>query len=108
MKKNTSKLTLLVNSCDKYADVIEVFFDILRRKWADCPYKIVLNTETYEYKDNDFDISCPCGGGEWSDRTLISLNCIETDYVFFCWMISFYKRLSINRLSNNSYQRLVK
>lgn len=42
-------LTILVNSTEKYADCWEPFFTLLEAYWPDCPYEIVLNTETSAY-----------------------------------------------------------
>ena len=50
------KLTVLVNSCDSYSDLWNTFFDVLRLQWHDCPYEIILNTETKNYSYNGFNI----------------------------------------------------
>ena len=39
-------LTLLVNTSDGFEDCWAPFFTLLARYWPDCPYPIVLNTET--------------------------------------------------------------
>ena len=38
------RATLLVPSCDRYADVWRPFFALLRRNWPDCPFRVVLGT----------------------------------------------------------------
>ena len=60
--------TLLVNSCDAYSDLWEPFFKMLGVHWPDCPYPIVLNTESKAFKHVAFDVKTfslyPAGGGQ--------------------------------------------
>ncbi len=49
-------MTILVNSCDAYADCWEPFFSLMKIYWADCPYDIVLNSETKTYSDDSLKI----------------------------------------------------
>lgn len=43
-------LAILVVSCDRYADLWEIFFTLFDRYWPDCPYKVYLGTnfKTFE------------------------------------------------------------
>jgi hypothetical protein len=41
-----SDLTILVNTCDGFEDCWQPFFTLFKRFWPECPYPIVLNTET--------------------------------------------------------------
>jgi len=52
------KCTVLVNSCDAYADLWDPFFLLFTKYWGDCPYPIVLNTETLQYNNDQLDIKC--------------------------------------------------
>ena len=36
------RVTLLVPSCDRYADVWAPFFALLRRNWPACPFRVVV------------------------------------------------------------------
>lgn len=40
-----SKCTIVINTCDEYSDVWELFFKAFEEYWEACDYKIVLNTE---------------------------------------------------------------
>ena len=42
--KGPSSVPLLVVSCDKYADVWPYFFGLLRLRWPDCPFPILLGS----------------------------------------------------------------
>ena len=39
------QLTVLVASCDKYADILPAFSVLFRKYWPDCPFEVVLVTE---------------------------------------------------------------
>ena len=38
------RVTLLVPSCDRYADLWPPFFALLRRQWPDCPFPVVVGS----------------------------------------------------------------
>lgn len=50
--------TILVCSCDSYEDCWEPFFELFRKYWPDCPYDIVLNTESKAFRMDGLDIAC--------------------------------------------------
>ncbi len=43
--------SILVNTCDSYADCWGPFFTLFRRYWPDCPAPILLNTERLVFND---------------------------------------------------------
>jgi hypothetical protein len=49
-------LAILVNSTDRYADTWAPFFTLFAAYWPGCPYEIVLNTETLDYRHPGLDI----------------------------------------------------
>lgn len=83
MSKNN--VTILVNSCDKYEDAWIPFFKLLKIQWPDCPYDIVLSTETKTFNCDCFDVRTVNSSPElsWSSRLKNVLNQIETEYVLF-------------------------
>ena len=73
--------TVLVCSCDKYADLLKPFIELWRRFWPDCPFELVLVTETDPHVAG-FDRVIACGGGSnWCPRLVAALNQIDTPYV---------------------------
>lgn len=50
--------TILICSCDSYADCWEPFFKLFKKYWANCPYQIILNTESAKFEYNGLDIIC--------------------------------------------------
>lgn len=55
-RKNIDECTILVNSCDSYEDLWEPFFSLFYKYWPDCPYQIILNTESKSYNFKPLDI----------------------------------------------------
>lgn len=52
----TKKCTILISSCDAYADILPAFFTLLKKYWPDLEYDIALSTESTNYHDSDLDI----------------------------------------------------
>lgn len=80
----TNKLTIVVNTCDAYNDVLSLFFAAFKEYWQDCPYDIVINSELLEYseypaKTNNYN------GREWGGRLLSTLNGIKTEYILMLY-----------------------
>ena len=76
--------TVLVASCDKYADLLGPFSALWRKFWPDCPFEVVLVTESEpaDAKELCFDRVVACGaGGNWCGRLVQALDTINTPYV---------------------------
>ena len=79
---NSEDCTVLVVSCDGYADVVPPFEALWRKFWPDCPFTTVLLTETLPAEDGVFDRvvrTGPCLS--WSRRVEQGLAQIATPYV---------------------------
>ncbi len=81
-----SDCTVVVCSCDAYADVWDPFFTLLKKYWPDNPFPIVLNTETKSYSYDGLDIQTfklyeKEEKVAWSKRLMDHLRKIETKYV---------------------------
>lgn len=50
--------TILVNSCDSYSDTWNPFFSLFKKFWPDCPFEIILNTESLHYFHDGLDVKC--------------------------------------------------
>lgn len=76
--------TVLVSSCDSYKDILDVFFELLKRFWPNLNYEIVLSTETLNYKSNYFEIKNIHPKNKdctWTERMSECLEQIKTKYV---------------------------
>ncbi len=79
MNKNIS---ILINSCDNYQDVVHLNLCAFEEYWSNCFYPIYINTETTNYDSNIFNIiSLNSGFANWGKRFIDSLNTIKTDFV---------------------------
>ena len=81
--RNTNDCTIVVSTCDAYRDLWPAFFALFKRYWPDCPYKIVLNTETLDFQWPGLEIEA-FGFGEnmtWGKRLRKTLKKIQTDQV---------------------------
>jgi len=85
MKDFDKNLTILVTSCDKYSDLWIPFIKLFRKFWSDCPYKLVLISESIICKEFDETILCDKGrkeGRKSSAETIcIALSQLTTPYV---------------------------
>ena len=46
---NSDKVTIVLNSCDKYEALWYPFFELFRIHWPSCSYPLILNTKTKDY-----------------------------------------------------------
>lgn len=75
-------ISVLVNSCDKYEKIWPVFFDMFKRFWPDCKYRVYLNTESKDYIREDMEIyMLHSQKSTWSARLIECLARINTEYV---------------------------
>ncbi len=82
-------LTIFVNTSDNFEDCWDPFFKLFKHFWNDCPYPIVLNTETKDYHFDGLNISCSkVSVGEsrklsWSECLARGLDSINTPYILY-------------------------
>jgi len=82
-------LTIFVNTSDNFEDCWDPFFKLFKTYWPDCPYPIVLNTETKEYKYEGLNIICSkVAAGEsrrlgWSECLMRALDRIDSTYILY-------------------------
>lgn len=81
------ELTIVVNTCDAYHDVLDIFFHALRDYWPDCPYPLVINTESkhYTHPARVHHHTTPNGMDDWGARLRATLQTIDSDYVMMLY-----------------------
>jgi hypothetical protein len=81
------ELTIVVNTCDAYHDVLNIFFHALNNYWPNCPYPVVINAEshTYDYKAEVHNYFSITGEDDWGDRLLSTLGGLDTDFVLMLY-----------------------
>ena len=98
-KSSKNKCTVLVNSCDGYDDLWYPFFELFKKFWANCPYEIVLNTESKMYENPDLDIrccNCQSKNLPYGKRLKNCLKTIKTPYVILM-LDDFFLRKPVNQ-----------
>lgn len=90
--------TVLVCSCDSYEDTWEPFFKLFWKYWPDCPFKVVLNTESKKYERDRVECFGLYKKDErvfYGERLLTHLNKIDTAYVLIL-MDDFFLRKTVD------------
>lgn len=85
-QKQDNRCTILVNSCDAYADVWPLFCAAFQEHWANCPYPLLINTESIEFSDPNINarthvIHNSAQRSPWGRRLLSTLEDLTTEYV---------------------------
>lgn len=82
----SERCVIVVNSCDAYADVWPLFCAAFKEHWANCPFRLVINTESLSYSDPALRISThilkDCEQHlAWGGRLLETLRDQPSEYV---------------------------
>ena len=78
-------MVILINSTDSFADAWPAFFRLFSIYWPDCPYRLVLNTETAEFEHSSLNIAslAHMNKKSWSSSLIEALRSISDDYVLY-------------------------
>ncbi len=80
-------VTLVVSSCDKYSDLWDPFFTLLKKYWdPDMPIVLVTESRPYSFEGLDIrtlDLYQPGEIPPWSELQMKALEQIDTDFVLF-------------------------
>jgi hypothetical protein len=82
----TDRCVIVINSCDAYFDVWPLFLAAFREHWPDCPFRLVLNTESRTFADPALNLSAHVLKGDeqgiaWGGRLLATLADLDSEYV---------------------------
>jgi hypothetical protein len=84
-----SDLTVLINTSDGFEDCWDPFFTLFKRYWPDCPYPLVLNTETKSFNFPGLQLTCSQVAQRagrrlnWSQCLMACLDSIPTPHVLY-------------------------
>ncbi len=87
--ESANELTIFINTSDNFEDCWHPFFTLFARYWPNCPYSIVLNTETKDYSFKGLRIVCAkVAIGEnrrltWSECLARALDSMHTPYILY-------------------------
>jgi len=75
------RVTLLVPSCDRYADLWAPFFALLRRHWPDCPFRVVVGSNHLPCSEAGAKALCIGDDVDWSRGVRAMVERVETPAV---------------------------
>lgn len=75
------RVTLLVPSCDRYADLWAPFFALLRRHWPDCPFRVVVGSNHLPCAEAGAQALCIGDDVDWSRGVRAMVERVETPAV---------------------------
>jgi hypothetical protein len=80
-------LTIVVNTCDAYHDVLKIFFYALQEYWPELPYPVVINAESnaYSYSAQVHNFHSGTGVDDWGSRVRSTLASIDTEFVMMLY-----------------------
>lgn len=102
MKSND--ITILILSCDKYADLWKPFIMQFKKNWPDCPYPVVLGSNTILLKDKNISTILSGPDRDWSASLIKILEKIRTRYVFL-WLEDIFP---ISRVNTHEFKEALK
>ena len=84
---NHHNLTVVVNTCDAYHDVLGIFFHAWQGCWPDCPHPVVINTESraYSHPARVHQHSSQSGTDDWGARLRATLSTIDSEFVMMLY-----------------------
>ena len=97
-----NRVTLLVNSCDAYADLWQPFFTLLKRYFVPLPAEILLNTETKDFAFDGLNLRCVHSTAPtYGERMTDALREVKTEYTLLLLDDFFLRRpVDIARLAD--------
>jgi len=78
-----SLVTVLISSFDGYSECWGPVCHGFKKYWPDCPYPVLLMTNTKDHPDDMVKVLKVGGGRDWSGRMITALERIETPYVMY-------------------------
>lgn len=99
--KMSTLCTVIVCSCDAYSDLWEAFFKLFKTYWENCPYQIILNTESKVFSYEGLDIKCLPAyengrGVPYGKRMKDCLSSVKTPYVLLM-LDDFFLRKNVEK-----------
>ena len=74
---------VLINSCDKYSDVWEIFFPLFFKYWPNCPWEVYLGSNTKSYYHPKLKSILIGEDISWADSTSKMLEQIPHEHILF-------------------------
>src|SRR4051812_34190100 len=78
----SSRVAIVIPSCDKYEDLWVAAFEFLRRRWPACPFQVFLISNHLECTSHEITTVKVGLDQGWSANLINALDFIPHDYVF--------------------------
>ena len=83
-----NKCTIVINTCDAYSDVRELFFKAFEQYWSGCEYEVVLNTESLKCNSSNVithNFNETSTLNNWGKRFKQTLEDIDSEFVIMLY-----------------------
>jgi hypothetical protein len=81
MSSNTN-ITIVINTCDAYSDVLKLFFAAINEYWPNNKYRIIINSEKKIYDEyNASTHTLSLNNPSWGLRLIKTLESVKTEFV---------------------------
>ena len=79
--KYRQDMAIVIVSCDAYLDVMKEYMRYFKMNWPDCPYELIVVTETLNLKDDR--VYCITAGNDipWTKRAILGINSTNCPYI---------------------------
>jgi hypothetical protein len=92
MATSTNLCSVLVPSCDAYADLWTPFFNLFWKYWPDCPFPVYLGSNQRDFERPGVVVLNVGDDANWTNCTREQLLKIKTPYVLLCLEDFFFRR----------------
>lgn len=83
---NDRRITIVVNTCDAYQDVLKLFFAALDEYWPELDFPVVINSELLDYNEyNAITHLVEDKSISWGGRLISTLDSIDTEFVLMLY-----------------------
>ncbi len=104
-RSKTDNVSILINSCDKYSDVWQIFFPLFFKYWPDCPWDIYLGSNEKTYNDPRVIPILVGKDNSWAESAYKMVSALPTDnFLFFLddflifWKVDTFKVIHIYKI----------
>ena len=99
MDRYNQDMAIILPACDKYLDIVSEYMRYMRLNWNDCPFEIILVTETKNYNDSRVTSYTTSKTTEWTGRVLEGLKHTKCRYALVMIEDAFFsKKVDTNEI----------
>lgn len=92
MKDYDQEMAIILPACDKYLDIVSEYMRYVRLNWSDCPFEIILVTETQPFHDARVSSYTTSKKTAWTGRVLEGLKHTNCKYALVMIEDAFFSK----------------